>query len=583
MPTLNALSKATQTITAPGDFVRVFASNPGDAMRVTWSGPGGNNGQIEVRNTTTSGQDVGPFIDGTEVTFLALSGSPSYDGAYVNQLPSLVSGAGIGYPAAIMGDSISAMSFVMSYSNGNADPVDNGDGTATVTFTANHSFPVGSSIRMELCSQRKFNQRRATVVAVPNAASVTYTITGATSPVIGNSPQAIYAWRTACSGWWGHLQAKTKNAFQLVANVTNWGAYSNELPELWASDVVAAGVRPKIVFYLCGFNDANSGPATLAQMQARALANFDLISGIGAAGHLITIPPYTNAVATSAMKVMRSYNAWLMQEAARRGWRCTDVTRAWAGTQGYISTFTTPFSVNPGAVTDEIHTSPLGAQFIGNAVAADLASDVLAYSRKYPLPFPDSTDGTGNLLANSPFTGSGGSSAGTVGTVSGTIPNNLTIQSDTSGNNVAVLPVARTLAADGDTYGNNLRLTITHAATGFVIVNFDATAAIPGGNSITYWTGASVAAGHSFSLLEVTARVNNGGASSPSAFTPQSLSGGVKPMAGAIDYLIGQDPVVIPASAGFVPSSTQLRMAFAVIGAGTSVITIKQPYLGQGQ
>jgi len=47
-------------------------------MMVEWEGPGGSSGSRLVLNEAV---DIGPLIDGTVVTFRALSGSPSYDGA----------------------------------------------------------------------------------------------------------------------------------------------------------------------------------------------------------------------------------------------------------------------------------------------------------------------------------------------------------------------------------------------------------------------------------------------------------------------------------------------------------------------
>lgn len=77
MPTLVAPSVATLTITTPGQSVPVTCA-AGDRMMVEWEGPGGSSGSRLVLNETV---DIGPLIDGTVVTFRALSGSPSYEGA----------------------------------------------------------------------------------------------------------------------------------------------------------------------------------------------------------------------------------------------------------------------------------------------------------------------------------------------------------------------------------------------------------------------------------------------------------------------------------------------------------------------
>lgn len=78
MPTLNAPQTASFAVTAPGQYVVVVCSGPTDVMLVSWVGPGGISGQVTIRNTTAAGQDVGPFVDGTTVTFSALAGAPIY-------------------------------------------------------------------------------------------------------------------------------------------------------------------------------------------------------------------------------------------------------------------------------------------------------------------------------------------------------------------------------------------------------------------------------------------------------------------------------------------------------------------------
>ncbi len=90
MPTLNAPLTATYTTSTPGEFVVVVATGANDAMLVSWVGPGGISGQRTVRNTTTNGEDIGPFTDQTAVTFTALSGSPGYTAPGI---PAGVSGA----------------------------------------------------------------------------------------------------------------------------------------------------------------------------------------------------------------------------------------------------------------------------------------------------------------------------------------------------------------------------------------------------------------------------------------------------------------------------------------------------------
>lgn len=96
MPTLNAPQSATYVTASPQEFVNVICTGAADVMLVSWVGPAGTSGQRTVRNTTSAGEDIGPLLDGTTVTFLAQAGAPVYSApAFSPPVQSLVSGAGI--------------------------------------------------------------------------------------------------------------------------------------------------------------------------------------------------------------------------------------------------------------------------------------------------------------------------------------------------------------------------------------------------------------------------------------------------------------------------------------------------------
>jgi YD repeat-containing protein len=75
--TLQAGLSSTVTVTVPLSYFTVTCVT-GDVMRVSWQAPGSSSGIVDVKQVT---QDVGPFADNTVVTFTAVTGSPSYDGA----------------------------------------------------------------------------------------------------------------------------------------------------------------------------------------------------------------------------------------------------------------------------------------------------------------------------------------------------------------------------------------------------------------------------------------------------------------------------------------------------------------------
>jgi hypothetical protein len=94
MTTLSAPNAATYTTATPDEFVNVTCG-ASDVMLVTWAGPAGVSGRRTVQTTTSSGEELGPFPNGTAVTFAALAGSPVYTApAFAEPVQSLVSGAG---------------------------------------------------------------------------------------------------------------------------------------------------------------------------------------------------------------------------------------------------------------------------------------------------------------------------------------------------------------------------------------------------------------------------------------------------------------------------------------------------------
>ena len=96
MPTLAAPQTATYTTVSPQEFVNVICTGATDVMLVSWVGPAGTSGQRTVRNTTSAGEDIGPLLDGTTVTFTAQAGAPVYSApAFSPPVQALVSGYGI--------------------------------------------------------------------------------------------------------------------------------------------------------------------------------------------------------------------------------------------------------------------------------------------------------------------------------------------------------------------------------------------------------------------------------------------------------------------------------------------------------
>lgn len=96
MTTLAAPLTAAYTTGTPNEFVTVVCSGSTDSMLVSWVGPAGTSGRRVVQNTTTAGEDIGPFLNNTTVTFTAQAGNPSYTcPSFADPVQALVSGGGV--------------------------------------------------------------------------------------------------------------------------------------------------------------------------------------------------------------------------------------------------------------------------------------------------------------------------------------------------------------------------------------------------------------------------------------------------------------------------------------------------------
>lgn len=92
MPILYANQTAIYQVATPNEFVAVVCSGASDVMLVSWIGPAGTSGQRTVRGTTSVGEDIGPFPNGSSVTFTAISGAPFYTApAFAAPVQTLVS------------------------------------------------------------------------------------------------------------------------------------------------------------------------------------------------------------------------------------------------------------------------------------------------------------------------------------------------------------------------------------------------------------------------------------------------------------------------------------------------------------
>jgi len=316
MPTLVAPLSAKYTTAVPGEFVTVICASA-DVMQVSWAGPSATSGQRTVKATTSTGQEIGPFENGTLVTFTALSGSPTYTApGYQDAVAALVSGAGKGARIALLGNSIT----------GQARPAIGGEAYTAGNWTPGGAITSGQTLlppTMDLTNGVKFVKFQALNTGVMGATEPTWPLTIGATVVDGTVTwQAIATTNTSAVyglSWWSIAQALTGQPFDEVYIVGQSGRQSDtilaKLPE------VLSVANPDVVFFANIFeNDVWAGAApNLATISARFDAYVLAVDAARTAGKKVivqTLLPSGNIDAVSAFTTYSRGNgskawAWL--------------------------------------------------------------------------------------------------------------------------------------------------------------------------------------------------------------------------------------------------------------------------------
>lgn len=346
--------------------------------------------------------------------------------------------------------------------------VNNGDGTFNVTSASAGLVP-GAVARIVgaggVMGSASMNLRRAVVLAANRATNVyTFAFGGDTSPIQGfATPFLMVPNQGSSTGWVNHANAALGGALKIVANVSAWGARMEQVTPMIYNEMV--GVKADFVVWSQGLNDIYQD-TPLAKMQADARTQFDYCDKLGLRMLIVTPPPGDSTLLGATWTLARAqrqrdFCAWLLDEARERGYLAVDSYRAQEGGVACCGFVSPNYNASAGFVaTDGLHPNNRSARAIGLAAAAVLApfapvKNTVQYR-------------TGNLVVNPQFTGAAGTSSG-AGTIVGgsVIPTNWSVSVD-AGISVTVSTPARTLAADGDTDGNNLRLVITSTSAGFI-------------------------------------------------------------------------------------------------------------------
>ncbi len=366
---------------------------------------------------------------------------------------------------------------------------DNGDGTATVTFSGSHNWAVGGRISVNNSPVQALNVFDAEVTAQVNSGtfSVTYRLGGRTSPVVGASASStgtLHMGRYSPLGFpvWLEALQNRRMAYTLAAA---GGADSTQALTLYNEWLNTNPATPGAVLLLIGTNDVFARGWDFATAQANIKALVDRITSTTTGRLWWLSPPPLNSGApawsSGKQTVMNRMIRWMSRYAQTIGASFTDT---WRGAQNG-SSLVNGGAANPDAsanflLADGTHTTSLGALAIARAVSAAMGQ--VQPSR--PLGFQGAhaaTQNQGNALTNSRLTSTGGTATPGGGIISGTVPASWTVEITAGTGTLTLTSPARTVAADGDTDGNNLQVIPSVSANTWRVLQSGLQAAVVAG------------------------------------------------------------------------------------------------------
>jgi lysophospholipase L1-like esterase len=367
-------------------------------------------------------------------------------------------------PTVLLGDSITAQNFTQKTPT-SVTAV----GTVVTVNQTNHGLAVGQQGTVQMCTQTEYNGPWL-VASVPDKDHYTVNVPVApsVSPATG-SPQITLPYSLSNNGYFGWMCGSTLSlTFNAgVSGDTPEGIYPRLNRDVYSKN-------PAVVVLLCGINSLRTGGETDTQTFAAIKKVADDIVGRGIKLILCTILPlgsgdaFFNTVVgglTTPQRI-RSVNRQLKAYAyTTNGIYLADTYQAiidpTSATGAARSTYT----------YDNLHPSPIGAYSmaieISSAAARIGASRIALISSTAESIALDAN--SKNMINNPLFYAGSGYNVGpgvTEGSGVGTsVAGSWRAAVGGTATAVATL-VPRTVATDGDTFGNNQVLTITSAANG---------------------------------------------------------------------------------------------------------------------
>ena len=247
----------------------------------------------------------------------------------------------------------------------------------------------------------------------------------------------------------------------------------------WAAGLIQSaldGVRPGFVAVLLGTNDIGADD-TAANIIANLATVYQTILANGARLIALSIPPYgptyvvsgeTLAQKNAKRQIVNAAIASFCE--ARPSCHFVDQFASQVNPTDANGYARTAYSETIG--TTGLHATAAGCRQVGQLIA-NIINATVTDSRIHVSSTIDSFDydaAASNRASNPLFTGSGGTTSVGAGTaISGTVATSWTVATVAGTATVVCSTPARTVANDGDDYGNNQRMVITGAGAADVV------------------------------------------------------------------------------------------------------------------
>lgn len=479
------------------------------------------------------------------------------------------------YRVGLFGDSIAAWRETQIAVPGTI--TDNTDGTCLLSFVGDKGFYAGDPIRITAATDRKFNVMDGIVASATGTGPINVFFgSGRTSPVIGGVGAASVSRvmsQSAC-GFLPVLETLVKQKLD-VTTCCAGGAKAADVIDMMAQTNLSKSFLDLAVL-MVGTNNLYAGGQTAAQVIVEFGPLLDRMAVLGCPVAVFMVPPRTSLTTPAIRNNHAQFNRWLWDECVRRGFRPVDSYRASFNSTTFIDSSSGTGAPSANVLqADGTHPETLGGLMLGTALF-NATSDLFT-SRSWTVSSPALVVSANNFLTAAGvdigFAAAGGTATPGGGVITGAVPAGFTLQHTSGTPTVTTTLTARTVAADGDAFGNKYTMVFSNI-TGSTNTRF-----FKAGLQAQFTAGQKIKIRIPFQCTSLVNCVNLSAIffpTFPDGFIHSTNIGfgNISTFAGTFGGVWESPPVTIPVG-GLTAADIRLNMGFASGGSGT--VEIWQP------